>query len=247
MTKEGNEPVAFNFTTQSTFTNPKHVAVIMDGNGRWALERGLPRTEGHRRGAAAVERTIQAALDLGLEALTLFAFSSDNWCRPEREVGTLMELFELFLRRELDRCLSAGIRLMVVGRRDRLPLPLRKRIAFTEEATATQTRLTLRIAMDYSARYEILLAVGKVDGAVDVEAVSRELHGDAAPVDLIIRTGRERRLSDFLLWEAAYAELYFLDTMWPDFEREDLIRAVESFQRRQRRFGRIDHAVEVAG
>lgn len=219
----------------------------MDGNGRWALERGLPRTEGHRRGAAAVERTIQAAWDLGLEALTLFAFSSDNWCRPEREVATLMELFEIFLRRELDRCLRAGIRLTVGGRRDRLPPALRRRIALTEQATAAQTRLRLRIAIDYSARYEILSAVGKAHGPVDVEAVTRALHGDAAPVDLIIRTGRERRLSDFLLWEAAYAELYFLDTMWPDFERKDLIQAVESYQGRERRFGRIDQAVEVAG
>lgn len=239
--------MASSFTTQSTFNNPHHVAVIMDGNGRWAMERGLPRTEGHRRGADAVGRTIEAARDMGLEALTLFAFSSDNWCRPQREVDTLMELFELFLRRERDRCLRDGIRLSVIGRRDRLPPVLRKRIILTEQATATQNRLRLRIAMDYSSRYEILAAIGQAGGDVDLEAVSRALHGDAPPVDLIIRTGRERRLSDFLLWEAAYAELYFLDRMWPDFEREDFMRAIESFKKRQRRFGRIDQAVEVAG
>lgn len=239
--------MAADFASQSTFGGPQHVAVIMDGNGRWAEERGLPRTEGHRRGAHAVGRTLKAALDMGLQALTLFAFSSDNWCRPQPEVDTLMELFERFLRRERDRCLTEGIRLSVIGRRDRLPALLRKRIVLTEQATATQSRLKLRIAMDYSSRYEILSAIEKTGGEMNLEAVSRALHGDAPPVDLIIRTGREQRLSDFLLWEAAYAELYFLDRMWPDFEREDFIRAVESFKGRQRRFGRIDEAVEAAG
>lgn len=239
--------MAVDFALQSTFTGPQHVAVIMDGNGRWAQERGLPRTEGHRRGADAVGRTIEAARDMGLQALTLFAFSSDNWCRPQREIDTLMELFELFLRRERDRCLREGIRLSVIGRRDRLPALLRKRIVLTEQATATQSRLKLRIAMDYSSRYEILSAIKKAGAEMNLDAVSQALHGDAPPVDLIIRTGREQRLSDFLLWEAAYAELYFLDRMWPDFEREDFIRAVESFKGRQRRFGRIDQAVEAAG
>lgn len=239
--------MSVDFALQSTSHMPRHVGVIMDGNGRWAQERALPRTEGHRRGADAVGRTIEAALDLGLEALTLFAFSSDNWCRPAAEVQTLMELFEHFLRRESDRCLREGIRLSVIGRRDRLSAALRRRIALTEQATATQNRLRLRMAIDYSSRHEILSAIRKTGESADLESVARALDGDVPPVDLIIRTGRERRLSDFLLWEAAYAELYFLDRMWPDFERQDLVVAVESFKTRQRRFGRVGDAVEVAG
>jgi len=235
-----------NFTTQSTFNNPGHVALIMDGNGRWALERGLPRTEGHRRGADAAGRAIEAALETSVQALTLFAFSSDNWCRPPQEVSTLMELFDLFLRRERRRCLKEGIRLSVVGRRDRLSPDLLKSILAIELVTAGQDRLILRIAIDYSSRYEILAAVSSA-GPLDVGRVSRQLQGDAPPVDLIIRTGREQRLSDFLLWEAAYAELCFLDTMWPDFQKEDFVRAVESFRGRQRRFGRIAETAGMAG
>ena len=196
-----------------------HVAIIMDGNGRWASRRGLSRGAGHRVGAEAVRRVVEAAPALGIGALTLFAFSSDNWKRPAGEVSSLMRLFARHLRTETPRCVQNGVRLRVVGRRDRLPGPLVDTIEKSEAATAAGQRLELRLAVDYSAR----------------AAIER---GQLLPdVDLLIRTGGEQRLSDFLLWESAYAELYFTATMWPDFGADDLSAALTWFHARERRFG----------
>jgi undecaprenyl diphosphate synthase len=204
--------------------SPLHVAIILDGNGRWAQRRGLERTAGHRVGAEAVRRTIETAPGLGVGALTLFAFSSDNWKRPAAEVNTLMRLFARHLRTETPRCIEHGVALRVVGRRDRLAGPLVEAIAVAEERTRAGTRLELRLAVDYSARHAI---------------ESGHLLPD---VDLLIRTGGEQRLSDFLLWECAYAELYFTTTMWPDFGAADLSAAIDWFHARDRRFGGISEA-----
>ena len=206
-----------------------HVAVIMDGNGRWATTRGMGRAEGHRRGAEAVRRTVRAAPSLGIASLTLFAFSSDNWKRPQREVSTLLSLFGDYLRSERHELRRNGVRLSIIGRRDRLPRPLVAAIEASEAATCAGTRLHLRLAIDYSARGAILRRLG--DGRAAAPA-------DSVPdVDLLIRTGGEHRLSDFLLWESAYAELHFLPCMWPDFQESDLAAAVAEFHTRQRRFG----------
>ena len=202
---------------QSTF----HCAIIMDGNGRWATERGLPRTAGHRAGADAVRRVVEAAPDAGVDLLTLYAFSSDNWNRPRGEVETLMALFQRFLSAETARCVENGVRLSIIGRRDRLTPTLLRLIESSEAATRHGERIWLRIAIDYSSRYAI------------------QHHDFIEDVDLLIRTGREKRLSDFLLFEAAYAELHFSDRLWPDFDRDDLLRAMRDFHSRQRRFGAI--------
>jgi len=202
-----------------------HVAIVMDGNGRWAGRRGLPRVAGHRAGAEAVRRTVEAAPDLGIGALTLYAFSADNWKRPASEVAALMRLFARYLRTETPRLLKNGVRLEVVGRRDRLPAPLVAAIGAAERATARGTGLRLRLAVDYSARWAIGAGVVLPD------------------VDLLIRTGGERRLSDFLLWESAYAELHFVETMWPDFGPAELAAAVADFHARERRFGGLSEAV----
>jgi len=223
------------FMKQST---SPHVAIIMDGNGRWATRRALPRAAGHRAGAVAVRRIVEAAPRLGIGELTLFAFSSDNWRRPPAEVGALMRLFARYLRSETPRLVENGVRLSIIGRRDRLPVPLAAAIAACESATAAGTALHLRLAVDYSAREAIRTAV--------LLPFSRAVLPD---VDLLIRTGGEQRLSDFLLWEAAYAELWFTDTMWPDFSAADLARALADFRSRERRFGGLPAPVEtrVAG
>jgi undecaprenyl diphosphate synthase len=235
---------------QSTFDTqpraPLHVAVIMDGNGRWAAARGFPRLAGHRRGAAAVRRTVEAAPALGIATLTLFAFSSDNWKRPPGEVRGLMALFREFLRAEARPLAARGVRLSVIGRRDRLPAPVRRAAASAEAVTADGHRLHLRVAVDYSARDAILRAARgrRAPAAPTRAAFARRLGrvyggGDAPDVDLLIRTGGEQRLSDFLLWESAYAELWFTARMWPDFGPADLAAAVADFHRRERRFGAL--------
>jgi undecaprenyl diphosphate synthase len=223
-----------------------HVAVIMDGNGRWANARGLPRVAGHRAGAKAVRRVVEAAPGLGVGTLTLYAFSSDNWQRPPREVGALMRLFRGYLASETQRLLENGVRLTVIGRRDRLPEVLARAIAGAEEATRFGTRLHLRLAIDYSAREAILRAAALAGGLeLDRDAFAALLGAPAgvaepAPdVDLLVRSGGEQRLSDFLLWECAYAELWFTPRMWPDFDAGTMGEAVAEFQRRERRFGRV--------
>ncbi|MBI2214596.1 MAG: di-trans,poly-cis-decaprenylcistransferase [Acidobacteria bacterium] len=237
-----------NFATQSTC---HHVAIVMDGNGRWADERGLPRLEGHRAGAVAVRRATEAAARLGVPLLTLYAFSSDNWRRPEDEVRGLFALFTVYLREERERALREGVRVSVIGRRDRLAPRLVREIERTEETTRGGTRLHLRIAIDYSARDLLVAAASDVPRSRDEmsRAIARAMHAEASTedVDLFIRTGRERRLSDFLLWECAYAELVFYDRMWPDFSAEDLEEALRAFERRQRRFGKTPaQTAEVA-
>ena len=221
-----------------------HVAIVMDGNGRWAERRGLPREAGHRAGADAVRRVVRAAPAEGIGILTLYAFSSDNWQRPRREVDALMTLFVEHFRGEAVECREHGVRLTVVGRRDRLPLPLRAAIGSAERATRAGQRLWLRIALDYSARDQILRAAARLgQRAVPRERFAAELGAvghdrrPAPDVDLLIRTGGERRLSDFLLWESAYAELLFRDLAWPDFAESDLAEALADFRRRERRFG----------
>src|SRR5213083_2317586 len=202
-----------------------HVAVVMDGNGRWATRRSLPRAAGHRAGAEAVRRVVEAAPGLGARALTLFAFSADNWKRPPGEVAALMRLFARYLRTETPQLVEHGVRLELVGRRDRLPAPLVAGAAAAESATRAGAELHLRLAVDYSARWAIAAGVLLPD------------------VDLLIRTGGERRLSDFLLWESAYAELHFVETMWPDFGPAELAAAVAEFHARGRRFGGLSEAV----
>ena len=230
---------------------PRHVAIIMDGNGRWATQRGLPRTEGHRVGADAVRRTVEAAARAGVGTLTLYAFSSDNWKRPQFEVATLMRLLLRYLRSETPRCLEHGIRMSLIGRRDRLPGTLRAAVAAAESATAHGRGLHLRLAVDYSARDVLLRAVGRVNGEAATltrerfAALIDEAQGGRDPVpdiDLLIRTGGEQRLSDFLLWESAYAELCFTPVMWPDFAEADLAAAMDDFARRERRFGTVGAA-----
>jgi undecaprenyl diphosphate synthase len=220
--------------------------MIMDGNGRWANARGLPRVAGHRAGAQAVRRVVEAAPGLGVGTLTLYAFSSDNWQRPPREVGALMRLFRSYLASETQRLLENGVRLTVIGRRDRLPEVLVRAIAGAEAATAGGERLHLRLAIDYSAREAILgaaaLAQGREVGRDEFEALLGTALGARQPapdVDLLVRSGGEQRLSDFLLWECAYAELWFTPRMWPDFDAATLGEAVEEFLRRERRFGRV--------
>lgn len=216
-----------------------HAAIIMDGNGRWAQDRGLPRIAGHRAGADTVRRVVKASPDLGISGLTLYAFSSDNWRRPEPEVRALMVLLGRYLRNEANELRDAGVRLSIIGRRDRLPANVIEAIEWAEARTSGGSRLHLRIAVDYSARDAILSAA--VSAASASKDVSRETVGQAlAPdVDLLIRTGGEQRLSDFLLWECAYAELIFTSRMWPDFDAQDLRRAVDEFHRRERRFGEV--------
>jgi undecaprenyl diphosphate synthase len=224
-----------------------HVAINMDGNGRWALVRGRPREEGHVQGATAVRRTVEAAPGLGITTLTLYAFSSDNWRRPRGEVENLMFLFEKYLGSECDHLTDRGVRLSVIGRRDRLAQSLMRSIEHVEACTSDGSSLHLRIAMDYSARDALLAAASRVAMGVPPtrQAFERSLlEAINAPsgtrdVDLLIRTGGEQRLSDFLLWESAYAELYFTDVLWPDFTEADLASAVHAFAGRERRYGGV--------
>jgi undecaprenyl diphosphate synthase len=224
-----------------------HVAINMDGNGRWALARGRPREEGHIAGATAVRRTVEAAPALGITTLTLYAFSSDNWRRPRSEVDNLMSLFEKYLNSECAHLTDRGVRFNVIGRRDRILASLRRSIAHVEEQTSEGTALHLRIAIDYSARDALLAAAGRVAQGISPtrEAFERSLceaiHAPSGTrdVDLFIRTGGEQRLSDFLLWESAYAELYFTDVPWPEFSAADLAAAVQAFAARERRYGGI--------
>jgi undecaprenyl diphosphate synthase len=231
--------------------NPKlHVAILLDGNGRWAAARGLPRSEGHRAGVAAVRRIVRAASSLGIGTLTLYAFSANNWDRPTGEVTSLLRLLEDYIRSEEAECAAKGIHLRVIGRRDRIPRSLVEAIELAERRTAAGRALELRIALDYSSREAILRAACWMVSSLEVSdrEFSRRLgqvtHGGApAPdVDLLIRTGGEHRLSDFMLWECAYAELFFTPRMWPEFDAADLEAAVEDFLGRERRFGRLPEA-----
>jgi undecaprenyl diphosphate synthase len=219
---------------KSTLANGLHAAIIMDGNGRWANGRGLPRIAGHRAGADAVRQVVEAAPSLGISMLTLYAFSADNWRRPPREISALLRLLGRYLTQETDRCINNGVRLQAIGRRDRLPKDLVRLLEEAEAKTSRGRRLCLRLAIDYSSRHALVQAASSAEPTE--EAFSKALGPD---VDLLIRTSGEQRLSDFLLWESAYAEIIFTRRMWPDFSADDLAAAVEEFHGRERRFGGI--------
>jgi undecaprenyl diphosphate synthase len=226
-----------------------HLAIIMDGNGRWAERRALPRSAGHRAGMRALRRAVEAAPATGVSTLTLFAFSADNWRRPAAEVQSLMALLSHYLRRETIRLRDSGVRLSVIGRRDRLPAGITSAIAAAEHGTRLGTRLHLRIAIDYSSRDAIARAAARLAGTgiagAEFGAGLGEtlLQESGAPhVDLMIRTSGEQRLSDFLLWESAYAELWFTTTPWPDFDASALAAAVRAFHQRERRFGGLSQS-----
>jgi undecaprenyl diphosphate synthase len=237
---------------QSETPEGLHVAIIMDGNGRWATQRGLPRVAGHRAGVAAVRRVVEHAPDLGIRSLTIYAFSSENWRRPSQEVQSIFWLLRAYLSLEAERLRQRGARLQVIGRRDRLPKLLLREIDQAEFVTAEGGRLHLRVAVDYSSRDAITrAAVGITSALSEGRPTSIDLMGsmlrqaltaESGEVDLLIRTGGEKRLSDFLLWESAYAELLFTDRMWPDFDATDLGVALGEFSRRERRFGGVPAA-----
>ena len=230
---------------------PRHVAIIMDGNGRWARRRRLPRIAGHRRGAEAVRAALRACADRGVEYLTLFAFSSENWRRPPEEVALLMKLFRNALEREVDELHANGVRLKVVGDTRRFDPKIRKLVERAEALTAQNRRLTLTIAANYGGRWDILQAMSRLLKdkpsleQVDEDLLAPYLAMSYAPEpDLFIRTGGEQRISNFLLWQLAYSELYFTDTLWPDFDAAALDAAIASFRGRERRFGRTSEQLE---
>jgi undecaprenyl diphosphate synthase len=251
--QSGRSPLD-NFAVQSDNHKGLHVAIIMDGNGRWATRRGLPRIAGHRAGVAALQRVAERAPDVGIRHLTVYAFSSDNWRRPASEVDGIFWLLRAFLRLETDRLRERGARLQVIGRRDRLAQSVLRAIDKAERATADGHRLDLRVAIDYSSRDAIARAATHATAALTQgepgsfdtlgPLMVRTLAGQSGEVDLLIRTGGEKRLSDFLLWELAYAELYFTDCMWPDFGEAELDEALKEFRRRDRRFGGVPGLTE---
>lgn len=234
---------------------PQHVALIMDGNGRWATSRNLPRTAGHQAGAQAAERLIRfAGRRLGLSHLTLYAFSTENWTRPESEVRFLMSLLEQFIRDKLAEFIREGVRVVVSGEIAALPSPLRETVEHAISSTAINDQLVLNVALNYGARQEIVrasreiaaaTAAGTLDPAtIDPERFADFLYTNGLPdPDLVIRTSGEMRLSNFLLWQSAYAELYFTDTLWPDFTPAELLRAIATFQDRERRYGAVKEGV----
>jgi undecaprenyl diphosphate synthase len=236
-----------------TDSNPFHVAIIMDGNGRWAEQRNKPRFFGHRAGAESVRRAVEAAPDLGITTLTLYAFSSDNWKRPAQEVKMLMRLFQSYLQVEIKNLKKNNVRLNFIGRRDRFDKSIVQAMTAAEKATGEGNLLNLRLAVDYSSRDQIISAARQIsaNSQISREDFGKLLSGQSgnpepySNVDLLIRTGGEQRLSDFLLWECAYAELHFTPVMWPEFDAEDLQAAVEEFHRRERRFGAVPSAAVV--
>jgi undecaprenyl diphosphate synthase len=233
---------------------PRHVAIVMDGNGRWAHKRRLPRQAGHVAGVNAVREVVRAATDIGLEALTLFAFSSENWKRPAMEVGALMGLFRLYFRNDMKDVAARGARVRIIGNRTRVDADILQMIEEAERNTAANTGLNLTFAFDYGGQEEIAAAVRELaraakEGRLDPETITPELvssrlftAGLPEP-DLVIRTSGERRLSNFLLWQSAYAELLFVETLWPDFDRAAFLAALEQFSKRERRFGALPEAV----
>jgi undecaprenyl diphosphate synthase len=232
---------------------PRHVAIIMDGNGRWARRQRLPRISGHRRGAEAVRASVRACAERGIEYLTLFAFSSENWRRPAEEVALLMKLFKTALANEVERLHANGVRLKVVGDTRRFDPKIRKLIEQGEALTAANRRLTLTIAANYGGRWDILQALNRlIKENPSVKEIPEELLAPylamsyAPEPDLFIRTGGEQRISNFLLWQLAYTELYFTETLWPDFDAAALDAAIASYRSRERRFGRTSEQLEEA-
>jgi undecaprenyl diphosphate synthase len=234
---------------------PRHVAIIMDGNGRWARRRRLPRIAGHRRGLESVRGAVRACVERGIEYLTLFAFSSENWRRPAEEVALLMQLFQRALANEVEKLHANGVRLKVIGDTARFDPKIRELIEAGERLTAGNRRLTLTVAANYGGRWDVLRALTRLArerpdalaGEIDEQALAPHLAMSYAPEpDLFIRTGGEQRISNFLVWQLAYAELYFTDTLWPDFDAQALDAAIASYRTRERRFGRTGEQVEQA-
>jgi len=231
-----------------------HVAIIMDGNGRWASQSGLPRSLGHRAGAKAVDKVVETAARHGISTLTLYAFSADNWRRPEPEVNALFSLLRQYLKTQTARCLEQSIRINVIGRRDRLSADVLQTIELSERVTAQCGGMHLRIAVDYSSRHSLMESCKRMseEGSTDPNRFRKHLadvdHAATGTpdVDLLIRAGGEKRLSDFLLWECAYAELHFVDCFWPDFDEAAFTHAIKEYGRRERRFGCVGAAVELA-
>jgi len=228
---------------------PAHIAIIMDGNGRWARRRGLPRVAGHKAGVEPVRTAVETSSRLGIQALTLYAFSVENWKRPRTEVDTLWRLMRIYLRRELPEIMRNGIRFTVMGRLDGLPLQMRQELENAIDATANNNGMRLNVALNYSGRSELVDALNailedaRIEGRlgrlrIDEETISSHLYTAGVPdPDLLIRTSGEMRISNFLLWQIAYAELYVTETLWPDFRRADLLHAILEYQKRDRRFG----------
>ncbi len=247
------EPVS-NLNEQAKQTGdssaPKHVAIIMDGNGRWAKSRGLPRSAGHKRGAEAARKAVRAAAEAGVSYLTLFGFSSENWSRPDEEVTDLMGLLRFYLKREVKSLQRDGVCLRVIGNRSRLPGDIQKLISLAEEKTQENAKITLIIALSYGGRSEIVnaakeIAVKVKDGSVDVSEINEEMFSgflqtaDIPDPDVLIRTSGEKRISNFLLWQTAYSELIFSDTLWPDFSASDFDDALVEYALRNRRYGKV--------
>ena len=222
---------------QLSDNNEFHVAIIMDGNGRWATNQNKPRFLGHQAGAERVREIVESAVKMQIDILTVYAFSSDNWNRPQKEVEFLMHLFERYLKSEIQRCIKNNIRMSIIGRRDRLNSSMVKLIEKAEIKTSRGKRLHLRVAIDYSSRHSIISELKKYRDHPE--------RFNLPDVDFVIRTGGEQRLSDFLLWECAYAELYFSKILWPDFTEQHFIEALEEYYQRERRFGRIPNAIAV--
>ena len=241
----------------SNLSLPRHVAVIMDGNGRWAAQHGRPRFAGHRAGVKSARRIVEVCAEANIQTLTLFAFSSENWQRPAEEVNALMRLFVEVLQREVAALHENGIRLRFIGARDNLPTILQKRMDDAEKKTAANTRMTLILAVSFGGRWDIIQATKRISAKVrageldlqdiDENVIARHLSlGVFENPDLLIRTGGEKRVSNFLLWDLAYSEIHFSETLWPDFDDEDLAEAFEFFSERQRRFGRLNGQKEVS-
>jgi undecaprenyl diphosphate synthase len=235
-------------TSVQPFEVPRHVAIIMDGNGRWAAARGLPRAEGHRRGVEALRRTVRAAGDLGISILTIFSFSSENWSRPAAEIRELMGLLRRFIRNDLADLHKNNVRVRVIGERENLDPDIKRLLEEAEELTRENKQLTLVVAFNYGGRQEIVRAAQRMAteiaaGKITSQAINAEVFGhyldapDLPDPDLLIRTSGEQRLSNFLLWQAAYSELVFLPILWPDFDRAALENAIVEYRRRERRFG----------
>ncbi|MEE9911124.1 MAG: isoprenyl transferase [Deltaproteobacteria bacterium] len=234
---------------------PRHIAIIMDGNGRWAKQHAMGRVRGHKKGAQAVRTTVTACRELGIQYLTLFAFSSENWGRPNAEVNALMSLLEDYLDKEAPTLQKQEIRLSTIGEIDRLYLPVKEKLLEVKKLTQKNNRMVLNLALSYGSRDEIVLALKKIikdnrDGKLnaddlDQETVGRYLYtGDMPDPDLLIRTSGEYRISNFLLWQLAYTELYFTEVLWPDFEKDDLLKAIAVYQSRERRFGLTSEQIE---
>lgn len=249
--ENSNKQVGF----QKDQSSPQHIAIIMDGNGRWATNRTLPRTAGHQAGVAAVRKTVEYCARAGIRALTLFAFSSENWRRPQQEISVLMKLFLLTLERETEKLCKNGVRLKFIGDRSAFSPELQSKIADAEQMTRDGANLALTIAANYGGRWDILQAFQKLillveEGKLDVLKISEQSiesylsFPDLPEPDLFIRTGGEQRISNFMLWQLAYTELYFTDTLWPDFDEKALQLAIEDYARRQRRFGFTGEQIE---